>query len=284
MPKINSISNFQQGYPRRLAEIPDPPKQLFFRGELPDDTHKFVAIIGTRKPTRYGVEVTQNLARKLAERGVVIVSGLALGVDAIAHRGALVGNGLTIAVFAHGVDQISPRTNEQLGLEIEKTGALLSEYEPGIPVQHRAVFLERNRIVSGLSDAVIVTEASLRSGTSNTVASALQQGRDVYAVPGPITSPMSQGCNYLIAQGATPIVDIDAFVDQFIPNRASNTQPTLAYSNEEEAILNLIKQGLRDGDEIHAKSQLDAGLFAETLTMLELRGAIRPLGANQWSL
>lgn len=283
MPKINSISISEQGYPRRLSNIADAPRQLFFRGNLPDDTRKFVAIIGTRKPTRYGVEVTQNLARKLAERGVVIVSGLALGVDALAHRGALDGKGLTVAVFAHGVDDISPRTNYQLGLEIEKTGALLSEYEPGMPVQHRAAFLERNRIVSGLSDAVIVTEASLRSGTSNTVAHALQQGRDVYAVPGPITSPMSQGCNHLIAQGATPITDIDAFVDEFVPMH-TEMQPTLAYNSEEETILNLIRQGLRDGDEIHAKSQLSAGLFAETLTMLELRGAIKPLGANQWSL
>lgn len=284
MGKINSISVSEQGYPRRLNSIHNAPKQLFYRGKLPDDNRKFVAIIGTRKPTRYGIEITQSLARKLAERGVVIVSGLALGIDALAHRGALDGKGLTVAVFAHGVDDISPRTNYQLGLEIEKTGALISEYEPGVPVQHRAAFLERNRIVSGLSDAVIVTEASLRSGTSNTVAHALQQGRDVYAVPGPITSPMSQGCNHLIAQGATPIVDIDAFVDQFAPNRDAQTQPTLAYSGEEEVILNLIRQGMRDGDEIHAKSQLDAGLFAETLTMLELRGAIKPLGANQWSL
>lgn len=283
MGKINSISIFQQRYPQRLKEIATVPKQLYFRGKLPDDSRKFVAIIGTRKPTRYGVEVTQNLARRLAERGVVIVSGLALGVDALAHRGALDGKGLTIAVFAHGVDDISPRTNYQLGLEIEKTGALISEYKPGTAVPYKAAFLERNRIVSGLSDAVIVTEASLRSGTSNTVANALQQGRDVYAVPGPITSPMSQGCNHLIAQGATPIVDIDAFVDQFAPVHA-DAQPTLAYSSSEETILNLIRQGLRDGDEIHAKSQLDAGLFAETLTMLELRGAIKPLGANQWSL
>lgn len=283
MIKINSISISKQGYPRRLKNIPGAPRELFYRGELPDDSRKYVAIIGTRKPTRYGVEVTQQLARKLAERGVVIVSGLALGIDALAHRGALDGNGLTIAVFAHGVEQISPRTNEQLGLEIEKTGALLSEYEPGMPLQHRAAFLERNRIVSGLSDAVIVTEASLRSGTANTVSHALEQGKDIYAVPGPITSPMSRGCNQLIAQGATPIVDIDAFVDQFAPVDTA-IQPTLAYSSAEEAILNLIKQGLRDGDEIHAKSQLNAGLFAETLTMLELRGAIRPLGANQWSL
>lgn len=283
MIKINSISTSEKGFPSRLTQIPDAPKQLFYRGKLPDDARKSVAIIGTRKPTRYGVEITQLLARRLAERGVVIVSGLALGVDALAHRGALDGKGTTLAVFAHGVDHISPRTNEQLGLEIEKTGALISEYTPGTHVPYKAAFLERNRIVSGLSDAVIVTEASLRSGTSNTVARALEQGKDVYAVPGPITSPMSRGCNQLIAQGATPIVDIDAFVDQFAPVDAT-VQPTLAYSSAEESILNLIKLGLRDGDEIHAKSQLDAGLFAQTLTMLELRGAIRPLGANQWSL
>lgn len=250
---------------------------------MPADTRKFVSIVGTRKPTPYGAEVTRQLARKLAERGVVIISGLALGVDALAHQGALAGQGTTAAVLAHGLDQINPRSNIALAEQMmDRGGALISEFEPGTQV-YKVNFLKRNRLVSGLCDALIITEASSRSGTFNTVSHALEQGRDVYAVPGPITSPMSRGCNQLIAQGATPITDIDEFVDHFAPV-TRQTQPTLAYSAEEEIILNLIRGGMRDGQELHEKSQLDAGLFATTLTLLELRGAVRALGANQWSL
>jgi len=250
---------------------------------MPLDSRVYVAIVGTRKPTNYGAEITRQLAQKLAERGVVIVSGLALGTDGIAHQGALAGKGTTIAVLAHGLDQINPRTNIQIAEQMLRSGgALIGEYDAGMQ-PYLGNFLERNRIVSGLSDALIVTEAASRSGTFNTVSHALEQGRDVYALPGPITSPMSRGCNQLIAQGATPITDVDEFVDQIAP-RLAEVIPTLAYSDAEQIIIDLIKQGLRDGDELHAKSQLDAGSFAQTLTMLELRGAIRPLGANQWSL
>jgi DNA processing protein len=281
--KINSISSSDPSFPVRLREIPNAPKQLFYRGELPDDTRKFVSIIGTRKPTPYGTEVTKQLSRKLAERGVVIISGLALGVDGLAHQGALAANGTTIAAFAHGLDQISPRSNIHIAEQMLETGgALISEFEPGTP-PYKVNFLKRNRLVSGLCDALIITEASSRSGTFNTVSHALEQGRDVYAVPGPITSPMSSGSNQLIAQGAIPITDIDEFVDRFAP-AVGELRPTLAYSPAEQMIIDLIKQGSRDGEELQTKSQLDAGSFAETLTMLELRGAVRALGANQWSL
>lgn len=252
-------------------------------GELPDPARKSVAIVGTRKPTRYGTEVTLDLSRKLAERGVVIISGLALGVDALAHQGALKGQGMTVAVLAGGVDKPTPYTNARLADEILASGgAIISEYPLGMPpMSHQ--FLERNRLVSGLADAVIVTEASLRSGTANTVMHALEQGRDVYAVPGPITSPMSAGCNHMIAQGATPITSIDEFIEHFAP-RAGVQQDIFAYNETEKIIIDLIQSGIRDGDELHTKSQLDAGIFAQTMTMLELRGAIKPLGANQWGL
>lgn len=281
--KINSITALNAEFPERLRQIPSPPKELFYRGQLPGSARKSVAIIGTRKPTRYGTEVTLDLARKLAERGVVVISGLALGVDALAHQGALKRQGMTVAVLAGGVDKPTPYTNARLADEIlENGGGIISEYPPGMP-PNRAFFLYRNRIVSGLSDAVIVTEASLRSGTANTVAHALQQGRDVYAVPGPITSPMSAGCNHMIAQGATPITSVDEFVEQFAP-RAGIQQEIFAYTDQEKIIINLLNSGVREGDELQAKSQLDAGLFATTMTMLELRGAIKPLGANQWGL
>ena len=281
--KINSITAITAEFPDKLRHIPTPPQELFYRGELPDPAHKSVAIVGTRKPTRYGTEITLDLARKLAERGVVVVSGLALGVDALAHQGALKGQGMTVAILAGGVDKPTPYTNARLADEILASGgAIISEYPSGMPpMSHQ--FLERNRLVSGLADAVIVTEASLRSGTANTVMHALEQGREVFAVPGPITSPMSAGCNHMIAQGATPITSIDEFIEHFAP-RAGVQQDIFAYSDTEKVIINLIISGVRDGDELHTKSQLDAGIFAQTMTMLELRGAIKPLGANQWSL
>ena len=280
---INSISAIDPDFPARLRHIPTPPKELFYRGVLPDPARKCVAIIGSRKPTRYGTEVTLALAERLAERGVVIISGLALGIDALAHQGALKAHGLTIAVLAGGVDDPTPRANYQLAEQImDQGGAILSEYPAGT-IPYKDQFLARNRLVSGLADAVIVTEASLRSGTANTVSHALQQGKDVYAVPGPITSPMSAGANALIAQGAQPIVSIEAFVEQFMPRE--DAQLTIfAYNEPEQQLIDLLKSGIRDGDELQALSQLDAGLYAQTMTMLELRGAIKPLGANQWGL
>lgn len=281
--KINSITALNAEFPAGLRHIPDPPTELHYRGELPDPARKSVAIIGTRKPTRYGTEVTLALAERLAERGVVIISGLALGVDALAHQGALKGKGVTVAILAGGVDNPTPYTNAPLAEQIlEHGGGIISEYPSGMPAMSHQ-FLERNRLVSGLADAVIVTEASLRSGTANTVMHALGQGRDVYAVPGPITSPMSAGCNHMIAQGATPITSVDEFVEQFVP-RAGVQQEIFAYSDHEKLIIDLLKSGVREGDELHAKSQLDAGQFATTMSMLEIRGAIKPLGANQWSL
>lgn len=281
--KINSITALTAEFPEKLRHIPNSPQELHYRGELPDPARKSVAIIGTRKPTRYGTEVTLDLARKLSERGVIVISGLALGVDALAHQGTLKGQGMTVAVLAGGVDNPTPYTNALLAEQIlDHGGGIISEYPAGMP-PNKAYFLERNRLVSGLADAVIVTEASIRSGTANTVMHALEQGREVYAVPGPITSPMSAGCNHMIAQGATPITSVDEFVEQFAP-RAGVQQEIFAYSDEEKIIIDLLKSGIREGEELQAKSQLDAGKFAMTMSMLEIRGAITPLGANQWSL
>lgn len=282
--KINTISSSSTEFPSRLRHIPTPPYTLFVRGELHDDSRQAVAIVGTRKPTPYGSEITLQLAERLAERGVVIVSGLALGVDALAHTGTLRSkNGVALAVLAGGVDKPSPYTNALLAKQIlENGGALVSEYAPGT-VPYKDQFLARNRLVSGLSDAIVVTEAGVRSGTANTVMHALEQGRDVYAVPGPITSPMSAGCNHMIAQGATPITSIDEFVDHIVPRQAVQ-QAVFAYDDNEKIIIELLMSGIRDGSELQLKSTLDAGTYAQTITMLELRGAIKPLGANQWSV
>ena len=281
--KINSISASDPVFPQRLTVIPQPPHKLYVIGTIPTYATG-VAIVGTRKPTAYGKQVTSMIAERLAERGAVIVSGLAHGVDGIAHEAALRVHGKTIAVLPSGPDQIYPSAHHGLADRItQESGALISEYEPGTPpLQHR--FLERNRLVSGLADVVVITEASIRSGTMNTASHALEQGKDVYVVPGPITSAMSAGCNALIAQGATPIVNVEQFVDQLLPRVSTKQLTILAETNEEQIILDLLVRGISEGDELQAESKLDPAVYSQTMTMLELRGIVRPLGANRWGL
>lgn len=283
MMKINSISVSDPDFPERLRTIPQPPETLYHVGTLPNYTVG-VAIVGTRKPTAYGRQVTAELANRLTERGAVIISGLAHGIDGIAHEAMIKAGGKGIAVLASGLDSIYPSSHRQLAVNIlEKGGALLGENPPGTPpLQYR--FLERNRLVSGLADIIIVTEASIRSGTMNTVAHALEQGREVYAVPGPITSVMSAGCNNLIAQGATPIVSIEAFIEQLFPAPTKRQLTLLAHNQSEQTILELISHGVSDGEDLQQQSALEGALFAQTMTMLEIRGVIRALGANHWGL
>ena len=281
--KINSISASAPDFPKRLRNIPQPPRSLYYIGNIP--TYQLgVVIVGARKPTVYGRSVTIDLTSRLVERGAVIISGLAHGIDAVAHEAAINAGGTTIAVMAGGLDNIYPRTHRALAIAmLEHQGALISEHPPGTPpLQYR--FLQRNRLVSGLGDILIVTEASLRSGTMNTVSHALEQGRDVYAVPGPITSAMSAGCNALIAQGATPIVNVDDFVEHLMPLATNPQLPLLAYSADEQAVVDILARGVIDGEELQKESGLDAALFTKTLTMLEIRGAIRAYGANRWGL
>lgn len=286
MNKINHISPQDNDFTKVLGDVDISVNKLYYRGTLPVTRSFSVAIVGARRPTPYGREVTYQLANRLASRGAVIVSGMALGVDGIAHQGALDANGTTIAVQANGLDALYPSSHRQLGEKIIASGgAIVSEYEPGTPpMQHR--FLERNRIVSGLADAVIITEANSRSGTLNTAAHALTQGRDVYAVPGNITSPLSAGCNKLIAQGAQAIYDIDTLIEQIAPlstNAAQRVLP-LGSTDLENAIIQALASGIRDGDEILRRIKADASEFNTALTMLEINAIIRPLGANQWTL
>lgn len=284
--KINETTPDTHKFLQVLINIPNPPKRLFYIGALPAQRTPTVAIVGTRKPTTYGTEVTNRLAYDLAAKGVIVTSGLALGVDALAHKAALDANGTTIAVLPCGLDTIVPRTNRDLALRIlAKGGALISEYEPASSISYKSNMLERNRIVSGLSDAILITEASARSGTLNTAAHALAQGKTVFVVPGNITSPSSAGCNALLKQGATPVTDATDIL-QVIAPRLVTSQNSLALGNSplESQIIELLNGGLRDGEQIQRELKLNTGEFNSALTMLELSGTIRALGANQWTL
>jgi len=281
--KINQLSISANRLLQRLEHIPSAPKTLYCIGNVPEETVKTVSIVGSRKPTAYGRTVTQQIATALAEREVVVISGMALGVDAIAHRAAIEARGKTIAVLPSGVDDPYPKTNQDLARSILQTGgALISEFENGHQ-PYSYDFLSRNRIVSGLADAIVVTEANIRSGTLSTVAHALAQGRDVYAVPGPITSPLSAGCNKLIAQGASPITDVESFLDQLGLNATKKKTPR-GDTDEEQTIIDLIVSGVSDGDEMVVQSQLEQSIVSTALTMLELKGSITALGNNQWGI
>ncbi len=285
MNKINRIAPDKHDYLQVISSIAKVPKVLYYRGSVPDSRIPTVAIVGTRKPTAYGKEVAFTLARDLAGRGIAIISGLALGIDAIAHRGALDVGGRTLAILANGVEKFYPATNAQLAEKIIKSGgAIISEHRhtPNIkPYQ----FLERNRIISGLSDAVIVIEAATRSGTLSTVSHALEQGREVFVVPGNITSPLSAGCNALLKQGAHPITSASDVLEVVAP-RATLNQGTLALGSTplEDEILSLIRSGVRDGDELQKLSSASVSEFSQALTMLEINDVIKPLGGNHWAL
>lgn len=275
----------ESSYLSSLRGITGAPRSLYVIGSLPVERYHTVAIVGTRKPTSYGKEVTYELAYKLAKKGVIIVSGLAYGIDAIAHRGALDAGGITIAIQANGLDKIYPAANQRLAREIvEKGGAIISEYPTGVGGQ-KFQFLARNRIVSGLSDAVVVTEAAARSGTLSTVNHALDQNKEVFAVPGPITSPLSVGPNRLIQQGAHPVLSVDDILAVIAPDLLEE-QVSLALGDTplQTKILQLIQSGTRDGDQLQRETGVEASEFLSTLTILEINGLIRPLGGNLWTL
>ncbi|MDO4781423.1 MAG: DNA-processing protein DprA [Candidatus Saccharibacteria bacterium] len=287
--EINRIRPDEHSFTQRLTDIADAPKSLCYMGALPTDDAPVVAIVGTRKPTGYGKEVTQRLAYNLAKQGVIIVSGLALGVDGIAHRAALEAGGRTIGVVIDELPSLSPRSHTRLAHSmIDQGGAILSEWGKGdgAPMAKWA-FLRRNRLVSGLSDAVIITEAAARSGTLNTAAHALNQGREVFVVPGNITSPLSEGCNALLKQGATPVTSAQDILEVIAPQlcRQSAQQPLpIGATPAETDIIRLLAAGVRSGDELQQRAKLTAADFATALTMLEMNGVVQPLGANQWRL
>ena len=285
LTKINSLRPLEHNFLKIIEAIANSPKRLYFKGKLPERHQPTVAIVGTRRPTNYGKEVTYTIASELAARGIIILSGLALGVDAIAHQAALDVRGITIAVLGNGIDTTYPAANQNLAKSIiEKGGAIISEYEPGIEARDYR-FLERNRIISGLSDAIIITEAAIRSGTMSTAARALEQGKEVFVVPGNITSPLSAGCNRLIKQGANPITCADDVLEIIAPELLKGQSITpLGQTPLESKIIKLIQSGVRNGEELQIRSNVDISEFSQTITLMEISGTIRGLGGNQWTL
>ena len=335
--KINQISPLEHEFTEVLEAIAVKPKTLYFRGKLPENVvktpksgeisqhkstvkssqktrtqrPKTVAIVGSRHNTKYGEEVAYKLAHTLAKKGVIIVSGLAFGIDTIAHKGCLDAGGVTVAILGTPINYIYPKSHEPVARKIiEQGGAILSEYAPrtaeyaNVPLapgeyydeqgkrtsEPKFSFLHRNRLISGLSDIVVVVEAAEKSGSLNTATHALAQGKTVFAVPGNITNPYSQGCNKLIQQGALPYTepaDIlrELFPEDYVKHHKKLKQANLFGDTDVETkILQAVAAGARTGDQIMQITHLPPEVFNQTTTLLEIKGRLRSLGLNTWSL
>ncbi|MEJ5223727.1 MAG: DNA-processing protein DprA [Anaerolineales bacterium] len=267
-------------YPARLKDINQPPPVLYLRGDLTPEDHWAVAIVGTRAVTAYGRQVTEDLAAALARHGVTVVSGLARGVDAIAHAAALKAGGRTLAVLGSGVDVIYPPEHRQLAEKITTQGAIISDYAPGTPPES-SNFPPRNRIISALSLAVVVIEAAETSGALITAEFAADQGREVFAVPGSIFAPQSKGTNRLIANGARPLLspqdvltalDLTRNIERRDIRRAAPTDAT------ESMLYNALKNEPLHVDDLRALTGLPIEKVSAALTLMELKGMVRQVG------
>ena len=267
------VSRGRPGYPALLRELHDPPPRLYLRG-APADLLDLpaVAIVGARSCSPYGAQVAGERARELGAVGVVVVSGLARGVDGEAHRGALAAGGLTVAVLGCGIDRDYPRAHAQLAGRIAESGAVVSEYPPGVePSPWR--FPARNRIVAGLARATVVVEARERSGALITADFALELGREVFAVPGEITSALSAGTNDLIRQGATPLLAADDVLEALGLERPPPRVPD-TLSAGARMLLEPLSETARTLDELGRLTGLESGALAAALTELELAGLV----------
>ena len=271
-------------YPRPLQNIADPPPVLYVKGEILPSDDLAVAIVGTRRPSVYGRQAAELFARGLAERGVTVVSGLAKGIDTFAHRAALDGGGRTLAVLGSGLDIIYPSENRRLAAEIVERGALVSEFPLG--TQPDGVnFPRRNRIIAGLSLASLIVEAGETSGALITAEFALEQGREVFAVPGNIFSPVSRGPNRLIADGAKPICEMADILEELRLESAAEqraARSTIPETETEAAVLQCLGHEPLHIDEIRRAVCLPISVVSSALTMLELKGLARQAGGMNY--
>jgi DNA processing protein len=282
--KVRVMTQQDDDYPHLLENIADPPPVLYLMGELRPEDDLAVAIVGTRRPTVYGRQAAELFARGLAERGVTVVSGLARGVDTCAHQAALEAGGRTVAVLGSGLDIIYPAENRKLAAQVVEQGALISEFPLGTQPDGMN-FPRRNRIISGLSTACLVVEAGDSSGALITAEFALEQGRDVFAVPGNIFSPASRGPNKLILDGATPACRLEDILEELKIETASEqreARETIPKSESEVAILRCLGHEAVHIDEIRRAVCLPMSVVSSTLTMLELKGLARQAGGMNY--
>jgi len=287
-----TLKRFADRYPEPLNRISDPPDALYVRGEISDAPR--IAIVGSRDCSEYGRQIAYRLAADIVRAGFVVVSGLARGIDAASHVGALDAGGETIAVLPCGIDTVYPRRHIRLAARIAGQGAVVTEFEPGTPVR-RSSFMERNRIIAGLAAATVVVEAAHRSGAKITASYALQYDREVMAVPGPVGSRTSAGANSLLAEGAAVCTGIESLLAQLPVSYREAGQRRLELSREKRAA---VVCGLDDGarsileaipetgccgvEHLAAATSLPIGELLALLTDMEVRGLIRSIGSQRF--
>ncbi|MDZ4672425.1 MAG: DNA-processing protein DprA [Phototrophicales bacterium] len=275
-------------YPTRLRNIPDPPPALYIRGDLLPKDSKALAVVGTRKCTRYGRDVSAELSEQLAKNGVTIISGLAEGIDASAHQGALKGGGRTLAICGCGLDRVYPAQHTALAKKIAENGALISEFSLGTPPIGEN-FPRRNRIISGLSLGVLVIEAPEKSGALITASVAAEQGREVFVIPGNITNNVASGTNKLLQDGAKLVTSAKDILDELnlehtILQTRIKTESFVPSSDEEALILKFISTDPTHIDDIIRQTGLNSSEVMGLLTILELKGLAQSAGYMQYSL
>lgn len=274
-----------EDYPPRLAEVENAPPVLYLRGSLTSEDAWAVAVVGTRRITAYGRQVAERIAAQLVANGIVVVSGLAAGVDTVAHQAALDAGGRTLAVLGSGVDRIYPPANRQLAERITTSGALLSDYAPGTPPE-ASNFPPRNRIISGLAMATVVVEAGEKSGALITADFAVEQGREVFAVPGSVFAPQSRGPNRLIQNGAHPLLDPQEILDVLDLQRVSDQREArvvLPANATEAELFRLLGHEPLHVDEIRAQTDLPIEEVTATLALMELKGMVRQMGGMRYT-
>lgn len=277
------LSYHDPDYPALLKDIHDPPMILYLKGKAIPSKKIRVAIVGSRNPTPYGMKAAEEIARGIAMRGFGVVSGMARGIDTVAHKGCLAGGGFTVAVLGTGIDRVYPASNRRLYEHISQHGALLSEFPPGTPPEPRN-FPIRNRIISGLSRGVVVAEATMKSGSLITASLALDQGREVFAVPGSINSFKSAGSHFLIKQGAALVENADDVLEGLglnfsgsLKTVASKEQILPPMNEAEKNVFDAIGDYPTHIDQIAREAKLDQAQVSGILIRLELKGIIRQL-------
>lgn len=286
--EISFTTLLDEDYPALLSNIYSPPLILYYRGNLTEALQGCsLGVVGTRKPSEYGRSMTATIVEPLAAAGVTIISGLAYGIDTAAHKAALKGGGRTIAVLAQGLETIYPPQNRELAQKILINGALVSEYEPGSKME-RWNFPARNRIISGLSNAVLVTEGSITSGALLTAKFALEQNRDIYALPGQVNLSNAEGPNHLIKNGARLVTQAEDIMRDFNIESKPSDQLDLfpELSSNEQQVYDLFRQNQKDFsfDELIYKTGWSIGQLSIVLLNLELKGLLLKAGGNTFSL
>ncbi|MEI7884762.1 MAG: DNA-processing protein DprA [Clostridia bacterium] len=280
---INFVTIGEKNYPSQLLSIADCPPMLYYLGDLNilNDEALKIAVVGSRKNTDYGSAMTERLASGLAEAGVTIISGLASGIDSIAHKAAIKLEKKTIAVLGCGVDVIYPLENKKLRDAIVNTGCIISEFPPETPPLSFH-FPRRNRIISGLAQGVLVVEASINSGSLITAEYALEQGKDVFAVPGPVLNKQSVGCNKLIKQGAMLVETHQDILEEYQIFVATKIKLATSLTPEERAVIFALENGALGLEELLTTTGLTIEALLALLTMLELQGLIKKLAGSKY--